>query len=461
MKIKISIFILLFSIYLSQNIITSWNYDKVQMYDIQKINKFLTTKLVDICYDLPDTIPKLNNIAVTNLKLINVETNLYDSYFNYNNGLFLLTPNKITLYFNFSFSESTKDYNDNATLELKIKVLKINVFNDIISKKVSISTKMSSPSENYNIPGIENKDFLNLLKETIVSGFQKQNILNKAIPEKIDSGLLNYYNNFYSKKKEFKIITSDFFGNFSFSTKNNKFDYFCQDPLGEYKNNFCYFSGYASKDEDIKDKTKIPLSNERFSHNNDSFIIFINKDLIYDALDYIAKSYFYFYPKIYNNKTNIKQLSYDFKISSLKKYFNGLQNFDDNDYFDCNIYIDKITLNETNYRVKFNLGEKNFILNITSEIVVDMPIIRNIRFNLCLKNSKSSKVEVISYSTDTKIEISNIDGLKNVIDESFDFDNIKICISEYGISMRDYFDKIKDIYMKEEGLYLEGNNLYQ
>ena len=320
---------------------------------------------------------------------------------------------------------------------------------------------MSTPTDNYNIPGIENKDFLKLLKETIVSGFQKQNILSQAIPEKINSGLLNYYNNFYSKKKEFKIITSDFFGNFSFSTKNNKFDYFCQDPLGEYKNNFCYFAGYSSKDEDIKDKTKIPLSNERFSHNNDSYIIFINKDLIYDALDYISKSYFYFYPKIYNNKTNIKQLSYDFKISSLKKYFNGLQNFDDNDYFDCNIYIDKITLNETNFRVKFNLGEKNFILNITSEIVVDIPIIRNIRFNLCLKNAKSSKVEVISYSTDSKIEISNIDGLKNAIDESFDFDNIKICVSEYGISMRDYFDKIKDIYMKEEGLYLEGNNLYQ
>lgn len=461
MKIKIPIFFLLFSIYLCQNIITSWNYDKVQMYDIQKINKFLTTKLVDLCYDLPSTIPKLNNIEVTNLKLINVETNLYDSYFNYNNGLFLLTPNKVTFYFNFSFSESTNNINGIATLELKIKVLKINILNDIISKKVTIISKMSSPPENYNIPGIENKDFLKLLKETIVSGFQEKNILNKSIPEKINSGLLNYYKDFFSKKKEFKIITNSFFGNFSFSTKNNKFDYFCEDILAEYKNIFCYFSGYSNKDEDNKDKTKIPLSNERFSHNNDSFIIFVNKDLIYDSLDYISMSYFYFYPKIYNNKTNIKQLTYDFKISYLKKYFNGLQNFNDNDYFYCEIYIDKITLNEINYRVKFILNEKDFILDVTSKIVVDIPIIKNIRFNLCLKDAKSSKIEVISYSTDSKIEIINLEGLKNVIDESFDFDYNKLCLTDEGITLRDYFDKIKDIYIKEEGLYFEGNNLYQ
>ena len=147
----------------------------------------MTTKLVVLCNDLPSILPKLNNIEIINLKLINVESNLYDSYFNYNNGLFLLTPNKVTLYFNFLFFESTNNYNDIATLELKIKVLKINILNDIISKKVSITAKMSSQPENYNISGIENKDFLKLLKETIVSGFQDKNILSKSIPEKINS----------------------------------------------------------------------------------------------------------------------------------------------------------------------------------------------------------------------------------------------------------------------------------
>ena len=99
---------------------------------------------------------------------------------------------------------------------------------------------------------------------------------------------------------------------------NNKFIYFCEDLIGDYINSFCYYLGYTDVEEEIKDKTKIPLSNERFSHNNDDlFNIFINKELIYDIISYITKSYLYFNPKIYNNKTNIKQLSYEFNVASL------------------------------------------------------------------------------------------------------------------------------------------------
>ena len=120
-----------------------------------------------------------------------------------------------------------------------------------------------------------------------------------------------------------------------------------------------------------------------------------------------------------------------------------------------------MNFNETNYRVKFNINDKYFILNVTAKINIDISIIKNIRFNLCLKDSKTYKVEILNYSTYTKIEINNLEGLKNAIDESFDYDYNKICITNNGISMRDYFTKIKDIYIREEGLYLEGNHLYQ
>ena len=198
---KLLLFSFLFSLFLCQNIITSWNYDKVTMYDIQKINKFLLNELVGLCNDIPNRIPIVNNIQVTNIKLIDVETNLYDSYFNYNNGLFLLTPNKVTLYFNFSYYESTTGYNSAATLELKIKVLKIKIKNDKQNKKFKIISKMVSPEENYNVPGIIDKDFLALLKNTLFSGFQKQYILSEAISEKINIGLSNYITKYYSQKK--------------------------------------------------------------------------------------------------------------------------------------------------------------------------------------------------------------------------------------------------------------------
>ena len=459
---KLEIFFILFSLSLCQNIITSWNYDKVAMYDIQKINSFLINDLVKQNIEIPRLV-LVNNIRVTNIKLINIESNLYDSYINYNNDLFLFTPNKNTLYFNFSYGDSTRGYNDTATLELKINTLKIKIQNDKKNQKPKFSSKMSAFTQDYNVPGIADKEFLELLKDTLFSGFQRAYVLSEMIPEKIDAGLLKYYTEFYSKKKEFKIVTSEFLGKLIFPMNNNKFIYFCEDLIGDYKNSFCYYLGYTDVEEEIKDKTKIPLSNERFSHNNDDlFNIFINKELIYDITSYITKSYFYFNPKIYNNKTNIKQLSYEFNVASLKKYFNGLQNIQDNEYFYCEVFIDNITLNDASYRAKINIGDKyNFIIKIDSKINIDILTIKGIRFNLCLKDTKTSQIEVISWTTESKIEINNLEGLKNIVEESFDFNYNKICFTDEGISMRDYFTKIRDIYIREEGIYLEGNHLYQ
>ena len=461
---KFFIYLVLFSITLCQNIITSWNYDKVAMYDIQKIKKFLLSEFSNKSFQLTNQI-MWNNILIKNITLIDIQLSLYDSFLNYNNGLFLFTPNKVTFYFNFSYSESTRGYNDTAILELKIGTLKIKVKNDKNQKKAYISTKMSSPKENYNVPGIKDKEFLVLLIDSLFSGFQMQSILSRTISDKITSGLFNYYNEFYNQKKEFFIQTTDFFGKYKFPMKNNKFLYFCEDLLGEYKNNFCYYMGYSSKEEEIKDKTSVPLINERFSHNNNLFNLFINKDLINDIIDYVQKQYFNFNPKILSNNTDIKHLNYDFTISSLKKYFNGLQFFNDNDSFYCEIYIDSFSLNKVNFRVKFNMNNPKFnyyfIINIDCKINIDFPIMKNTRFNLCLKEVKTTNIEVIDSSTEIGVNIRNMEDLKKAIDEPFGFDDNKICFCDNGIAMRDYFSKIRDIYLREEGIYLEGDHLYQ
>ena len=457
------IFFLLFSLFFAQNIITSWDYDKVAMYDIQKINTYLLTELVKQDIVIPGLV-LVHNIHVTNVRLIDVQSTLYDSYLNYNNGVFLFTPNKITLYFNFSYSESTRGYNDSATLELKINTLKIKIKNDKISQKPKISTKMAARQEDFNVPGIQDKEFLNLLIDTLFSGFVRAYVLSELIPGIMDEGLNKYYNDFYSRKKEFKITTSEFFGKLVFGMNNNIFTHFCEDLIGDYKNNFCFYLGYTDKEEEKVDKTKIPLSNERFSHNPDNlYNVFINKDLLEDISSYVIKSYLFFNPKIYNNKTNIKKLSYDFNVGSLKKFFSGLNNFRDDEYFYSEVFIDNITSTEAKYRAKINIGSNNnnFLISIISKISMNLSTKRGVRFNLCLKEAKTNNIEVVSSSFEPKVEITNLEGLKNAIDESFDYDYNKICLSDDGISMRDYFSKITNIYAREEGIYLEGRHLYQ
>ena len=459
---KLLIFLVSFSIFFCQNIITSWNYDKVAMYDIQKIKAYLMQEFSGKALKLPNTIV-WNNIVITNITLVDIETNLYDSYLNYNKGLFLLTPNKVTLYFNFNYSESTLGYNETATLELKIGTYKLKIFNDKTSQSVRFSSKMSSPMENYVVPGIKDKGFYAKLQDSLYSGFQLQSVLSRYIPEIIDAGLVKYYNDFYSKKKEFKIQTSEFFGKKSYSMRNNKFVYFCEDLMGEYKNGFCYYKGYSTDEGEKTDKTEVPMVNERFAHNTDNlFNIFINKDLINDILnDKATLEFFKLNPKIYNQKTNNKKLSYDFNVGSLKKYFSGLKQLNDNTNFDCQIYIDSIEFNRVNYRVKFNLDNYNFVIKVTSDIDMDISVSKNVRINLCLKEIKTKTVEVVSDTNNLKVEITNIEGLKKAIDDSFDSDYNKVCLTDEGISLRDYFNKIKNAYIREEGIYLEGDQLYQ
>ena len=92
---------------------------------------------------------------------------------------------------------------------------------------------------------------------------------------------------------------------------------------------------------------------------------------------------------------------------------------------------------------------------------MDISVSRNVRFNLCLKEIKTKTVEVVSDKNNLKVEISNLEGLKKAIDDSFDSDNDKVCLTDEGISLRDYFNKIRNAYIREEGIYLEGDHLYQ
>ena len=467
MKITTYLFLSLFSLFLSQNIITSWNYDKVAMYDLQKINTFLSkvfTTPLDIPYEF-----SIDSLKVDKIKLIKIETNLYDSLINYNTGLLLLAPNKITLSFNFSYSDTGKGSSGESTLTLNVLTFKLKVTNEKTSeKKVNFEIKMTSPIENYSIPGFKDKDLLKELINLIFNGFNDKSVLSQFIPEKMETELYNYYSEFYKKNKDFNLQTQKFFGNVVVPIKNNEFIYFCEDVLGDYKNAFCFYSGSVSNNEnknDKEDKILLPLKNERFSHNEeDLYVIYVNNELVKNSMDYIVKNYFEKNAKIYNNKTNVKELSYDFTVGSLQKVFKGLENLKKEDAYDCEIYVESGNLNEVVYRVKVNIRDQsnnNFEMRVTSGLTLDISILKSIRFNMCIKETNTMKVEILSSTIQPQVEISDLNGLKKSIEESFDFKQNPICLNDKGISLKNYFTELTKAYIQDDGLYFEGPQLYQ
>ena len=100
-------------------------------------------------------------------------------------------------------------------------------------------------------------------------------------------------------------------------------------------------------------------------------------------------------------------------------------------------------------------------MRVTSCLTLDIAIIKSVRFNMCIKDTKTKNIEIISSSLEPNVEVSDLDGLKKAIEESFDFKQNPICLNNEGISLKDYFAEITQAYIQEEGIYFEGPQLYQ
>ena len=66
---------------------------------------------------------------------------------------------------------------------------------------------MSTDEDSYSIPGIEDRQLLNML----YNGFIKNNILTQVIPDKMKELLYKYYVEYYGKINNFNFISSEFF----------------------------------------------------------------------------------------------------------------------------------------------------------------------------------------------------------------------------------------------------------
>ena len=79
------------------------------------------------------------------------------------------------------------------------------------------------------------------------------------------------------------------------------------------------------------------------------------------------------------------------------------------------------------------------------------------RINLCLGFFSTSEVSVKSGS----VKINDTAKLKFAINETFNDDKLRLCLSDNGVSLRDYFAVIKEVYTADEGVYIKGEQLYQ
>ena len=449
--IILSLFLILsfFNLSKCQNIITSWHYDKVQMYEMQKIGTILSTQIKEKTTSLPNFTE--DSISITNLKLTEVQQSLYDSYLNFNSGLLLFTPNKVSLSFNFSYSGQGNS--GSASFDLKINVLKIRLTNNKKDQTQSVQISMFSNENDFSVYEISNKDFSSKVKTALFKGFENNKILD-GISSKLD--LLNYYKDFYKNKKSLNFETSSFFGSKKITVNFDRFIGFCEDIKGKVESALCYYSGEIDG-EDKRDKTTVPISNENFVNPNDTYNTFINMDLYNKIIEKIMKEGLS--EKTLSKKALSKASGFDFTVSTLKNYFVGLNSYEDNEIFEAKIKINELNSKFVKFNMAFNIGSKAnvFCLDVEADTPLRIEILKNVRINICLDSLKNMKLFVKSGN----VSITDESGLKAILSESVKYLNEEVCLTDNGISLRDYYSIITKAYSQDEGIYLEGNQLYQ
>ena len=439
----------LFNLSICQNIITSWHYDKVQMYEMQKIGKFITKQIKEKAATLPKFTE--DSIEIENIKLTEVQQSLYDSYLNFNSGLLLLTPNKVSLSFNFSYAGQGNT--GSGSFDLKINVFKIRLINNKKDQTQSAQISMFSNENDFTVYEIIDKDFSNKIKTALYKGFEKNKILDD-ISSKLD--LLNYYKDFYKKKKSLNFVTSSFFDSKTITINFDRFIGFCEDINGNAESALCYYSGEIDG-EDEKDKTIVPISNNNFVNPNNTFNTFINMDLYNKIIEKVMKEGLS--EKIVSKKTLRKASEFDFTVSAIKAYFNGLNSYENNEILEVKIKINELNSKSTKFNMAFNIGSKAnaFSLDIKADIPLKLKISKSVRINVCLDNLNNFKIFVKSGN----VSIIDESGLKTILSNFVKYLNEEVCLTDNGISLRDYYSIITKAYIQDEGIYLEGKHLYQ
>ena len=446
--LSIILIIAIFNYANCQNIITSWHYDKVQMYDLETIRDIL---VYDTFKDITFNSFREDSIDIRNLKITSVSNSLYDSYLNYNMGLFLFMPHKVT--FSFEYDYSSSQGSGKATFDFNMDMLRMRVRNNKETQTQDVNITADYTENDFSIYDISDKTYAEKIKVALYKGFENNGFVNDKILPKID--LIDAYKKKLSQKADFKFSTGAFLENKEITIKLNRFIGFCEELGKIRKSAICYYSGELENEEDKTDRSNVTLIT-KFTDSTD-YNIFINSYLLDRIGNRISTDGLK--EKIYDKTVPKAEIPYDFKFSSLKKYFDGLGTYSDEEEFSTKIKIKEFSTKSAKFNVVFIIKEEEkFNMDVTVNYNLKGDLNKNVLVNLCV--FRISNVEV-GKPTGT-VKIKDEANLKDAISKSFDFTNYPLCLTDEGVSFKDYFSKITSIEdSSNDGIYLFGNQLYQ
>ena len=160
----------------------------------------------------------------------------------------------------------------------------------------------------------------------------------------------------------------------------------------------------------------------------------------------------------FKNGSISKSLDYNFTTKYIKEVFD-FTFAEDNITFNVDVEIINFNFNSKgngNATIKNTINieghTEKIEFNFTLEFNSTTSIIKSTRINICF-----SQVKVKDVKSSTKIKDEK--KLESWIENSFEPN--KLCLSDNGITLRDYFSFMEEVKSEENGIFIKGMHLYQ
>ena len=453
-KITSLISLLLIPLFISQNILTSFDYDKTLTYTLQDMQTMLNKNLYEQLQALPISNIE-DTINLTNIKITAVSATLTSSYGNMQTQLYLFSPSKLSITFTLDYASTAAT----GSCEVQLSLFDFRTRFTVTDAKPAVKVTIETRAKDYVVFNVDVAEVATQIQTVMYNQMNQKGIITQIASE-IEKGTNTFYEKLYENKDKYTFTSSTLLGSQSINITFDTFIAFPEDLGKEYKSAITSYSGNVEGKDVAVDKKEKALAKKEFVQPGDDYLTFINYDLFNDIFSsFITKGVV-----MTLNTNSIPSLSFTLTYKTMTTLFNGLpSSFAETDEVVISTQLSSIAFlaqgkGELTLVSSFNVKDTTNVMQLTTKVEFEAQATKRTTtsFDLCL-----NKVTVKSTEVNSAITISNQQQLNGYLNEIFNY-GIKVptCLTDKGITLRDYYRYIDNATSEEHGVYIQGKHIY-
>ena len=452
MKMIIQLFfaVVMLNVVSSQFIATSYSYEYVLSTTLQKFQNLLDVHLPKVIEKFPISDFTSGDYTFKAFKMSKTSINVLSSYVNLKTGKIILSPNKVG--FTYTFNCTINGETFESELELTIFDTQFTLKYNPETKETTSNVVVNTREKDINVYGIDKykENVKALLIEKLKSLSLKDNIVKD-----FRTNLLTYFKNVYHDQiPSYKFKLSSLLQGKELEVDMGSYYGQCEEA-NDYESALCFFPGNLDTVANLTAYRNQYQEDKDFIVWEKNYKSFLSLEIFKQIL---AKSKGAKMVLDSNSQTVI-DLGLDFTVKKLKEIFNSIS-ADDSSKISIESTLDGITMDKTKGKISLTssvMAESKELVKFESEISYEYAIkLKTVSFDLCIKSIKEESVKIKTTSVTFKDQKKFDEIYGKIINTAID----KVCITDNGITARDYFRYLTSIKQTDNGIVLIGQKLY-